>query len=402
MIGMLHEHYNLGFACVLAATFSASSLSQSPTIVKAAPVASTDPVAHTGDAADDPAIWVHPTDPGRSLILGANKKDGLEVYSLDGHRQTSIGAGLEPNNVDVRYGIEVAGRTLDVAVASVRSPIVGLAAWWIDPADGTLTSAGPVLPVFGGEKPSSGNPKLHSAGCCLYRCARDGTLYAFATANVTTKEGGVEQWRLVPNADGKLDAKLVRNFHVGLEVEGCVADDEWGVFYVAEEDVAIWRYGAEPGDPAQKSDRRCVARAQKRGATLHRETVESGTTQGFEPDVEGLALVCARGGKGTLVASIQGENCFWLFDRDGENVLRAIFDPIAGKDLGEVTGTEGVCATNCALGPRLPHGALVCQDDCRERGSQNFKIFAWHEIAGDALPVDPLWNPRATHWLRRE
>ena len=44
----------------------------------------TEPVAETGDAADDPAIWVHPGDPARSLILGTDKKDGLNVYDLDG------------------------------------------------------------------------------------------------------------------------------------------------------------------------------------------------------------------------------------------------------------------------------------------------------------------------------
>jgi len=396
---MYHEHSTFVVACAFAAMFSAHALPQgSPKIVKVAPVAATDPTVHPDDKVEDPAIWLHPTDPERSLILGTTKKGGVEVYGLDGRRLTIVSAGLESNNIDVRYGIEVAGKTRDIAVAGVRGTVAGLAAWWIDPADGTLTSAGPVLPVFRDKKPDKETGRLPTFGSCLYRCARDGKLYAFATA----KDGDVEQWQLVPNADGRLDAKLARSFHVGTEVEGCVADDEWGVFYVAEEDVAIWRYGAEPGDPTQKSDRRCVARAQKRGATLHRETVESGTTQGFEPDVEGLTLVCARGGKGTLVASIQGENCFWLFDRDGENVLRAIFDPIAGKELGEVTGTEGVCATNCALGPRLPHGALACQDNSREQGGQNFKIFAWHEIAGDALPVDPLWNPRATHWLRRE
>ena len=396
---MHHEQINFGVACAFAATFAAYALSQeSPEIVKVAPVAATDPVAHPGDAADDPAIWVHPTDPARSLILGANKMDGLEVYGVDGRRQTIVGAGMRPNNVDVRYGIEVAGRKLDVAVAGVRGTAAGLAAWWID-ADGALTSAGPVLPVLRDKKPDSKSGKLLTFGCCLYHCARDGKLYAFVTA----KEGDVEQWQLVPNADGKLDARLVRAFQVGAEIEGCVADDEWGVFYVAEEDVAIWRYGAEPGDPTQKSDRRCVARAEKSEATLHRDAVESDAAMiSFEPDVEGLALVCARDGKGTLVAAIQGEDRFWLFDRDGGNTLRAIFDPIAAKDLGEVAGTGGVCAVNCALGPRLPRGALVCQDDCGGRGSQNFKIFAWHEIAGDALQVDPLWNPRAKQWRRRD
>jgi 3-phytase len=34
----------------------------------------TEPVPSSGDAADDPAIWVHPGDPARSLVLGTDKK----------------------------------------------------------------------------------------------------------------------------------------------------------------------------------------------------------------------------------------------------------------------------------------------------------------------------------------
>jgi len=37
-----------------------------------------------GDRADDPAVWVHPTDAGKSLILGTNKDEGLHVYNLKG------------------------------------------------------------------------------------------------------------------------------------------------------------------------------------------------------------------------------------------------------------------------------------------------------------------------------
>jgi 3-phytase len=358
----------------LAALLAAAAAAQTAPVVQAAPVFTTEPVVDAGDAADDAAIWVHPTAPERSLILGTNKKDGLEVYGLDGRRRAIVGAGLLPDNVDVRYGIEVAGRIRDVALASVRSTPPGLQVWWIDPADGALTAAAPVLPVFGGREPY---------GCCLYRCARDGALYAFATS----KQGDVEQWRLSARRDGGLDTARVRAFHVGRQLEGCVADDEWGAFYVAEEDVAVWRYGAEPGDPAGKRDRRAVSRAGKRG---------------FKPDVEGLELICAGGGKGVLVASMQGENRFWLFDRDGENALRAVFDPVAGRGGDEVTGTDGVCGTNCALGPLLPRGALVCQDDRDDRGTQSFKVFAWDAIARDLLPAEPRWDPRAARWLRRE
>jgi myo-inositol-hexaphosphate 3-phosphohydrolase len=36
----------------------------------------TQPVGHGGDAADDPAIFVHPTDPARSAIIATDKKGG--------------------------------------------------------------------------------------------------------------------------------------------------------------------------------------------------------------------------------------------------------------------------------------------------------------------------------------
>ena len=43
-----------------------------------------------------------------------------------------------------------------------------------------------------------------------------------------------------------MDATKVRSFNVGSQSEACVADDDLGVLYVGEEDVAIWKYGAEP------------------------------------------------------------------------------------------------------------------------------------------------------------
>ena len=46
----------------------------------------TTPVATTGDSMDDPAVWVHPTDPSLSLVLGNNKRGALETYDLDGNR----------------------------------------------------------------------------------------------------------------------------------------------------------------------------------------------------------------------------------------------------------------------------------------------------------------------------
>ena len=59
-------------------THSANKIPNVPALVE------TTPVKTQGDAADDPAIWVHPIDAQKSLILGTNKKRGLYVYNLEG------------------------------------------------------------------------------------------------------------------------------------------------------------------------------------------------------------------------------------------------------------------------------------------------------------------------------
>ncbi|HEV2950851.1 MAG TPA: phytase, partial [Actinomycetota bacterium] len=61
----------------------------------------TDPVAHGGDAADDAAIWVHPTDPALSTIIGTDKLGGLAVYDLSGAQLQLLDPARRMNNVDL-------------------------------------------------------------------------------------------------------------------------------------------------------------------------------------------------------------------------------------------------------------------------------------------------------------
>ena len=44
----------------------------------------TEPVGTSGDAADDPAIWVDAKNPGHSAVIGNDKGGALEVYDLTG------------------------------------------------------------------------------------------------------------------------------------------------------------------------------------------------------------------------------------------------------------------------------------------------------------------------------
>ena len=54
----------------------------------------------TGDA-DDPAIWVNPSDPAASLVLGTDKYNGLHVFDLKGAEVAFFNDG-SVNNVDLR------------------------------------------------------------------------------------------------------------------------------------------------------------------------------------------------------------------------------------------------------------------------------------------------------------
>src|SRR5512145_3047243 len=87
---------------------------QTPVI---APSVETVAVPSAGDAADDAAIWLHPTDPALSLVIGTDKAGGgLAVYELDGSQRQIIGPG-RPNNTDVRYNFRLGGGLVDLVGA---------------------------------------------------------------------------------------------------------------------------------------------------------------------------------------------------------------------------------------------------------------------------------------------
>lgn len=60
----------------------------------------TTPVETGGDAADDPAIWIDPVDPSRSVIIATQKQSGLYVYDLSGKMLQFLADG-RMNNVDL-------------------------------------------------------------------------------------------------------------------------------------------------------------------------------------------------------------------------------------------------------------------------------------------------------------
>ena len=312
-------------------------------------------------SADDPAIWVHPTDSSLSRIIGTDKhsSNGLSVYDLAGNKIQTVPAG-KTNNVDLRYGFTLSGQLVDIVAASSRTND-NIVIYKVDSATGQLEDVAARTIKTG----------ISVYGFSMYHSAASGKFYAI----VNSKSGEVEQWELFDNGGGKVDAKLVRNFDVGSQVEGMVADDELGHLYVGEETVGIWKYGAEPDS-----------------GTARTQVDTTGAGGQLTADVEGLTIYYGSDGTGYLLASSQGSNGFVVYRREGTNEYVGTFRIAAGNGIDEVSDTDGIDVTNVPLGPAFPQGTFIAQDN-----DENFKLVPWQSVAQSIEPhltVDTEWNPR--------
>ena len=329
------------------------------TYVTVKPSVETEPVASFGDAADDPAIWVHPDQPELSLIIAAQKKRGINVYDLEGNLLQSRPDG-RINNVDLRYGFPLAGESVALIAGSNRTSD-SISLWAVnsatrnlrDVADGTIDTG-----------------MIDPYGVCMYREKASGNYYVF----VNDTDGVVRQWRLFDNGNGRVAAERVREFRVASQTEGCVADDESGSLFIGEEDVGIWKYQAAPdaGDDA----------------TLIDGVGENGN---LTADVEGLAIYRGSNGAGYLVASNQGADSYALYELDGDHQFIGIFHVVANEALGidGISETDGLEVTGAYLGSAYPDGIFVAQDgrNISPDDRQNFKLVSWQAIA-DAMGLD--------------
>jgi len=305
-----------------------------------------------GDVIDDPAIWHHPSKPAHSRILATDKRNGLEVYDVQGKLLQQLNVG-RLNNVDVRYGLPFAGQPHDVAVASLRNNN-SLQLFAINAA-GEVQVAGQI---------ATSMQEIY--GLCLFQPAA-GQVDVF----VNDKSGLIEQYRL--SSDGKQwQGRKVRQLQVPGQPEGCVVDDARQQLFVGEEDVGIWRFAA-------------AATASSTGEKI---ILADGKT--LVADVEGLAF--APGEQPYLLASSQGNDSYVLFSAVApyQPVLR--FRVITNPELGidGTSETDGLDLTVRSLGSEFPQGALIIQDGRNrmpEQG-QNLKYIPWQSVL-QLIPKQP-------------
>jgi myo-inositol-hexaphosphate 3-phosphohydrolase len=352
-----------------------------------------------GDS-DDPAIWLHPTDPAQSLVLATLKDGGLAVFDLAGQLLDTIApaeyGAFRYNNVDLIYNFELGGQPVDLAVASDRENDT-LAVYQIDPESRQLTdvTAPDMLEsIFGVD---DGDQTAY--GLATYTSPLTGITYAFVS-----RAGGnqMAQLELADNGSGQIQATMVQTMTLPVpsgepedsQSEGIVVDRELGFLYVAMEDgIGILKFPAEPETGEDEV-----------------EPVRIFNNEFLLPDVEGLVIYYGPDGSGYLLASSQGDSTFAVFERAGDNAYLGSFTVGDDGAIDQVNESDGADLINVSLGSAYPSGLLVVQDGANdpqfvaeddeelENRSTNFKFVPWESVANafpEPLLVDPTsFNPR--------
>ena len=327
---------------------------------KLTPVVVTEQVKHD---ADDPAIWIHPTDPSRSLIIGTDKKEdgALFVFGLDGKidEQKTVHGLKRPNNVDIEYGLILNGKAIDVAVTTER--YVNKIRIFRLPDMVSIDNGG--IEVFEGEELRA------PMGIALYKRPSDGVIYAI----VGRKEGPTDgtylwQYKLEDDGNGVIKATKVREFGIwsGVkEIEAIAVDDELGYIYCADENVGIRKYHADPD----------VQDANIELALFGKDN--------FTMDREGISIYCVNDGTGYLIVSDQEVGKFNIYKREGEpgdphnhSLVKVIQASTIDSDGSEVT--------NVPVNANFPSGLFIAMSD-----DKTFHLYSWEDIAGDELVRAP-------------
>lgn len=306
-----------------------------------------DDVGHYGDAADDPAIWIHPTVPKKSLVFGTDKKRGLAVYNLAGKEIQFLNAG-RLNNVDVRENVN--GHHILVTASDRDNNAVQT--FILDKASLTLKSAGSI---------STSLDEVY--GLCMYQNAT--TLDTYVLIN--DKDGRVELIKTQVE-NGVAEGVTLSTIQLPEQPEGCVADDTSGELYMGVENLGIW-YSNITNFLSEKS-------AWKADKII-------GLDNNLRNDVEGMALYMRDTGN-LLVVSSQGNDSYAIYDASAPFAYRGSFYVGTSPDyiVDGASETDGLDVTSAPLGRQFPLGLLVVQDgrNVMPAAPQNFKYVSMKDV----------------------
>jgi 3-phytase len=307
-------------------------------------------------------IWINPLDAARSRVIITNAARGIEVHDLDGCLLKHLDEGYETNSVAILDNFLLAGKPTDLVLATYPDDrVAGVKMWAINPKKAKLSEL-PKLSQFA----VPGNP--YPCGIAAYRSPSTGKCYVF----VTSEQGDIDQLELTSDAKGFVTAKQVRQLSLSSKTQGCIADEDRGVIYFAEEERGVWRFDAEPDAEPQAT-----------------EVIKVGEN-GLLADVEGIGLYCQGKERGYLVVVGQGTKSdrsrLNVYDRRDAHYVGAIMPSAANGNAVEFA--SGVAVTSVPL-PSFPQGLLLIKDRTNPNASEDFKYYSWADCA-EALQLDTV------------
>ncbi|MBF7688921.1 phytase [Acinetobacter rathckeae] len=315
-------------------------------VVTVQPEIQTVTVPHTGDAADDPAIWHNLKNPSQSRVLGTDKLGGLQVYDLQGKETQYLPVG-RLNNVDVRSNFMWGNERVDVAIATNRDQN-SLHVFAIDQSTGKVSVLGEVATSL-----------KDIYGICLYQ-NRDKDIFAIPN----DKDGTFVQYQIT-GKNKQLQGTEVKRFAVKTQPEGCVVDDLNDRIFLGEEDHAVWSMSLLANNDALQK-------------------VIAVGEHGVKDDIEGMGIYQGKN-HSYLVFSSQGNDSYVVVDATAPYQYRGRFKVgmNLAKNIDAISETDGLEVSSFAMGGVWKQGMFVAQDGHKRmpEGNQNFKYVPWTSIA---------------------
>lgn len=310
------------------------------------PIAITEPAPHD---TDDPAIWIHPTDASKSLIIGTDKdtEGGLYVYNLEGKIVNKVLGIKRPNNVDIAYGLMINGKKTDIAVTTERE--MNSIRIFSLPDMKPLDNGG--IPVFEGEV------ERDPMGVSLYTRPSDKAIFAIVGRKTGPTATYLWQYKLTDNS-GIVKAELVRKFGKfsgKKEIEAIAVDNELGYVYCSDEQSGMRKYVADPD------------------AKNNNELAFFGQND-FKDDNEGIAIYKKTATTGYILVSNQQDNTFNVYPREGANGNPNEYPLLAVIPTSTVE-CDGADVTNVNLNSQYKNGMFVAMSN-----GMTFHFYDWNQI----------------------
>ena len=181
-----------------------------------APSGETTPFPGASLKGGDTAVWLHPTDRSKSLVLGVDGQSALYLYALDGSSAGSYPGAF--SQVDVRYGFPLG--TLQPALVALLGTEGSLTFATVDPTTRAVTNVS-----------GSGVNVGAQPGCARIFHVRGSAAYELVTTNGTE----VKRWAL-GSSNGKVTATPIATYPGVLSgpATACASDEALSRMYVVD------------------------------------------------------------------------------------------------------------------------------------------------------------------------